>query len=155
MAGFGVTMVGLSILIQRRHAQICAQHDLTPAQAQLLCMIKDQPRGMKELAQIMNMERPGLTGLVIRAEKLGLVERRILGHDRRAVTVSTTPQGQKAVESLYADIDDCLPDIVKDLPAEDRSNFEHVLDALAETMASPLLCARTGPADPCRSSVTE
>ena len=139
MAGFGITMVGLSILIQRRHAQICAEHDLTPAQAQLLCMIKDQPRGLKELAHLMGLERPGLTGLVIRAERVGLVQRDTVGHDRRAVTVSTTPLGQKAVESLYADIDACVPDVLESLPAADRATFEQLLAHLADAMKSPLL----------------
>ncbi|MBL7254073.1 MarR family winged helix-turn-helix transcriptional regulator [Paractinoplanes lichenicola] len=144
MTGFGITMVGLSVLIQRRYAQICAEHDLTPAQAQLLCMIKDQPCGMRELAPLMGMERPGLTGLVIRAEKLGLVQRDSPGRDRRAVVVSTTPFGQKTVEALYADIDASVPDLLNDLPAAGRASFEHVLQALAEAMKSPMLHPKPG-----------
>ncbi|WP_067500948.1 MarR family winged helix-turn-helix transcriptional regulator [Actinoplanes sp. TFC3] len=144
MAGLGTTMLGLSVLIQRRHAQICAEHDLTPAQALLLCMLKERPRGMKELAQGMGLERPGLTGLVIRAEKLGLVQRDTHGLDRRAVTVSTTPLGQKSVESLYAAIDDCVPEVLAGLPAADRATFERLLNTLAGALEMPLLFTKPG-----------
>jgi DNA-binding MarR family transcriptional regulator len=139
MGGFGIAMVGLSILIQRRHARICAEHDLTPAQAQLLCMIKDRPRGMTELAQLLGMERPGLTGLVIRAEKLGLVRRDTPDRDRRAVILSATPLGRKTVESLYADIDALVPTVLDGLPPADRATFEHLMNTLTGTMDGPML----------------
>lgn len=136
--GFGATLVGLAVLIQRRHAQICAEHDLTPAQAQLLCMIKDQPRGMTELAQLMGLAKPGLSGLVDRAERRGLVCRNTPGYDRRAVTLSTTPLGKDAIEALFADVSDRLPDILEGLSAQDQHLFEHLVNAVAATAGVPL-----------------
>ncbi|WP_233625258.1 MarR family winged helix-turn-helix transcriptional regulator [Actinoplanes sp. ATCC 53533] len=137
--GFGASLVGLAVLIQRRHAQICAEHDLTPAQAQLLCMIKDRPRGMTELAQLMGLAKPGLSGLVDRAERRGLVRRNTPERDRRAVTLSTTPLGKEAVDALFADVSDRLPDILEGLSAQDRHVFEHLVNAVVATSGGPPL----------------
>lgn len=136
--GTGTILVGLSVLIQRRFAQICADHDLTPAQAQLICMIEDQPCGMTQLATQMGLAKNGLSGLVDRAEKRGLVQRGTPGHDRRAVTLSVTPLGKKAVEAFHADINDRLPDILDNLPPADRRLAEQLLVTIATFAGVPL-----------------
>ncbi|MFC7534375.1 MarR family winged helix-turn-helix transcriptional regulator [Actinoplanes sp. GCM10030250] len=126
----GSQLVGLSVLVQRRHAQICADHCLTPAQAQLLCMLKDQPRGMSELAGLLGLAKPGLSGLVDRIERRGLVRRETPEHDRRAVMLHTTPLGKETVDALWADVGASLPDILDVLPAEDRVHFERMVTAI-------------------------
>jgi DNA-binding MarR family transcriptional regulator len=143
--GFGARLVGLSVLIQRRYAQICADHDLTPAQAQLLCMIKDQPLGMSQLAKVMGLAKNGLSGLVDRAEKRGLVCRETPGHDRRAVTLSVTPLGRQTVGALFADVNARLPDILDSLPAEDQQAVDRLLTAIAAVTGAPLLFGGAGP----------
>ena len=42
--GYGDKLFWLSVLVQRRYAQICAGYDLTPMQATLLCAVKDEPK---------------------------------------------------------------------------------------------------------------
>ncbi|MEV6305244.1 MarR family transcriptional regulator [Actinoplanes sp. NPDC051861] len=128
--GFGFRLVGFSALVQRRHAQICADHDLTPAQAQLLCMLRDQPRGMSELAGLLGLAKPGLSGLVDRTERRGLVRRETPSHDRRAVLLHTTPQGRETVEALWTDVGARLPDMFLGLPAADRADFERIVTAI-------------------------
>lgn len=124
--GISAALVRLSFLVQRRYAQICAQHDLSPAQAQLMCVIKDQPRGMTELTHMLGLERPGLTGLVDRIERRGLLRRETAQHDRRAVTVALTPHGKEITEVFYAEVTDSLQRIVAHLPADDRRQFENI-----------------------------
>lgn len=70
-----VALVRLSFLVQSVYAEVCAKHDLSPSQAQLLCVIKDQPRGMTELTRLLRLERPGLSGLVDRIERRGAAPR--------------------------------------------------------------------------------
>ncbi|MDI6100221.1 MarR family winged helix-turn-helix transcriptional regulator [Actinoplanes sp. NEAU-A12] len=125
--GFGNTLVYLSLLIQRRYAQICADHDLTTAQAQLLCTVKDQPRGMGELSQLLGLAKPGLSGLVDRTERRGLVQRVASDRDRRACTVISTPLGKEVGNALYADVAARLPDIFGHLPAADRRVLEELV----------------------------
>jgi DNA-binding MarR family transcriptional regulator len=119
--GFGERLIGLSMVIQRRYMQICADHDLTPAQAQLLCTIKDQPQFMAELASSLGMAKNALSQLVDRTERRGLVQRECQVNDRRMVMLTVTPSGKQAAEAVHADIADNLPDITGDLSDEERS----------------------------------
>ncbi|HZM75219.1 MAG TPA: MarR family transcriptional regulator [Candidatus Limnocylindrales bacterium] len=121
-----VALIRLSFLVQSIYAQMCAKHDLSPAQAQLLCVIKDRPRGMSELAGLLRLERPGLSGLVDRIERRGLVRRDTPVHDRRAVTLTPSPRGQKIVEAFYAEVSDRLLEVIAHLPAADRRQFERI-----------------------------
>jgi DNA-binding MarR family transcriptional regulator len=135
--GAGAALVGLAVLIQRRYAEMCAEHDLTPAQAQLLCMLKDQPRGLTDLSRLLGLARPGLSGLVDRTERRGLVRRDNPAHDRRAVTLHTTPLGKKTVDALYADVTKRLPDLLDHLPADERRAFERTVTEIAAAAGMP------------------
>lgn len=136
--GFGNDLVWLSVLVQRRYAQICADHDLTSAQATLLCVLKDQPQGMGELAQLLGVAKNALSGLVDRTERRGLVQRETLQHDRRAVALSTTALGKEIVGALYADVAERMPVITSALPAVERHQFA---DSVARITASARLTA--------------
>ena len=133
--GFGNNLVWLSVLVQRRYTQICADHDLTSTQATLLCVIRDQQQGMGELAQLLGVAKNALSGLVDRMERRGLVRRETLGHDRRAVTLSTTALGQEIVGALYADVADRMPDIAGALSPDER----HQLAEAVARITAPAL----------------
>ncbi|WP_051571732.1 MarR family winged helix-turn-helix transcriptional regulator [Cryptosporangium arvum] len=143
--GAGAALVGLAALIHRRYSEICAVHDLTPAQAQLLCMLKDRPRGLTELSRLLGLARPGLSGLVDRIERRGLVQRDNPAHDRRAVTLSTTPLGQQIVDALYVDITSQLPDLLDDVAPDDRRIFERVASDIAAGGGFPGTCGGSCP----------
>jgi DNA-binding MarR family transcriptional regulator len=130
-------LVRLSFLVQSIYAQLCAKHDLSPAQAQLMCVIKDRPRGMTELTRMLRLERPGLSGLVDRTERRGLVRRSTAVHDRRAVTLAPTPRGKKIVEAFYAEVSDRLLKAVAHLPAADRRRFERIATDIVTTECVP------------------
>jgi DNA-binding MarR family transcriptional regulator len=119
-------LVRLSFLVHSIYADVCAKHDLSPAQAQLLCVIKDQPRGMTELSRILGLERPGLSGLVDRVQRRGLVLREGVRHDRRAVLLTPTPTGKRVVEEFYGEVSDRLRRLVAGLPAAERRQFERI-----------------------------
>ncbi|GIE76908.1 transcriptional regulator [Actinoplanes philippinensis] len=139
--GFGNNLVYLSVLIQRRFTQLCAEHDLTNAQAHLLCLVKDRPHGMSELGPLLGLAKPGLSGLVDRTERRGLVQRCSAEHDRRACTVSSTPLGKEIGDALYADVAARLPGIVDQLSPADRRLLEELVAAVIGATAS----------DPCRA----
>ncbi|MEU4626743.1 MarR family winged helix-turn-helix transcriptional regulator [Actinoplanes sp. NPDC023801] len=142
--GFGNTLVRLSVLIQRRYAQICADHDLTVAQAQLLCAVKDEPRGMSELAQLLGLAKPGLSGLVDRTVRRGLVERVACPNDRRACSVAGTPMGKEIGRAMYRDVAIRLPDIFDGLPESDRRVLEELVSAaIGSPVSGP--CLEDGP----------
>ncbi|WP_436535207.1 MarR family winged helix-turn-helix transcriptional regulator [Actinoplanes sp. HUAS TT8] len=128
--GFGDMLLGLSHLIQRRHVQICAEHDLTPAQSQLLCTIKDEPRRMVDLAAQLGMAKPALSQLIDRIESRGLVRRTTDGQDRRVVMIHATPEGQKIGRALYEDVDARLPDVLAALSSADQERFAQLVAAI-------------------------
>jgi DNA-binding MarR family transcriptional regulator len=142
-----VALIRLSFLVQSIYAQLCAKHDLSPAQAQLLCVIKDRPRGMTELSGMLRLERPGLSGLVDRIERRGLVRRDTPAHDRRAVTLTPTPRGKKVVEAFYAEVSQRLREVVAHLPAADRRRFERIATIIVTTECVPAVFG-AGPHEP-------
>jgi DNA-binding MarR family transcriptional regulator len=81
---------------------------------------------MTELARMLRLARPGLSGLVDRVERHGLLRRDTPEHDRRVVTLSLTPRGKETVEAFYAEVSDRLVKVVAHLPASDRRQFERI-----------------------------
>jgi DNA-binding MarR family transcriptional regulator len=142
--GFGNDLVWLSVLVQRRYAQICADHDLTSAQATLLCVIRDQSLGMGELAQELDMAKNALSGLVDRMERRGLVRREARQHDRRAITLSTTALGKEIVGALYADVSDRMTDVAGALPADERRRFADAVARITASAKAPAPAGRPG-----------
>jgi DNA-binding MarR family transcriptional regulator len=135
-------MVRLSFLVQSVYAEMCARHDLSPAQAQLLCVIKDQARGMTELARMLRLERPGLSGLVDRIERRGLLLRSTAEHDRRVVTLTPTARGQQVAEAFYAEVSDRLLEVVAHLSADDRHQFERIATSIVHATCVPAVFGR-------------
>lgn len=127
---FGHHLVHLSTLIHRRYAQICADHDLTTAQAHLLCAVKDAPRGLSELGPLLGLARPGLSGLIDRAESRGLVQRITSATDRRALTLASTPLGKRTADALWADVGTRLPEVLDHLPPTDRADLARLVAAV-------------------------
>jgi DNA-binding MarR family transcriptional regulator len=130
--GYGDKLFWLSVLIQRRYAQICSEYDLTPMQATLLCAIKDEPRRMSYLATSLGMTKNALSQLVDRTERRELVSRASLEQDRRVIMLGVTPAGKVLAEAVYAATAKYLPDIAEDLDAEDQREFERVATAVVD-----------------------
>ena len=125
-------------------------HDLSPAQAQLLCVIKDRPRGMTELTRVLGLERPGLSGLVDRVQRRGLVLREGVRHDRRAVLLTPTPAGKRVVEEFYGEVSDRVRRLMAGLPAADRRQFERIGSRI---LADHCVPAVFGPPDQVPASI--
>jgi DNA-binding MarR family transcriptional regulator len=99
--------------MQHRLAQLVADHDLTGSQYNVLRILRDEGRPMPclKIAQRTITVVPGITGLVDRLEKRGLVKRDRSTEDRRVVDVSLTDEG----EELLSRIDEPMSDLHKKL----------------------------------------
>jgi DNA-binding MarR family transcriptional regulator len=120
-------LVQLSHLVQDAFTRVAALHGLTPAQGRLLCVLAQAPRGMAELARAFGVERAALTGLIDRAERRGLVERRGVPGDRRAVRVSLTPDGSSTSERFHAAVTAELLRLLDPLAPPERAAFRAAL----------------------------
>jgi DNA-binding MarR family transcriptional regulator len=134
---YGDKLFWLSVLIQRRYAQICAEYDLTPSQATLLCAIKDEPRQMAYLATSLGMTKNALSQLVDRTERRDLVRRMNSEQDRRVIMLGVTPPGKVLAEAIYAETTKRLPDIAENLDADDQRDFERVATAIVDAAGVP------------------
>ncbi|AGL18781.1 MarR family winged helix-turn-helix transcriptional regulator [Actinoplanes sp. N902-109] len=130
---YGDKLFWLSVLIQRKYAQICTEFDLTPAQATLICAVRNEPRQMAYLAASLGMTKNALSQLVDRTARRELVTRAGSAQDRRVVMLSATPTGKVLAEAFYAEITKRLPEIASHLGADDQRDFERVATAVVET----------------------
>jgi DNA-binding MarR family transcriptional regulator len=136
---YGDKLFWLSVVIQRKYAQICAEFDLTPSQATLLCAVRNEPRQMADLAASLGMTKNALSQLVDRTARRELVGRESSAQDRRVVMLSATPTGKVLAEAIYAEIAKRLPEIARNLDADDQRDFERVATAIVDTsdLSSP------------------
>jgi DNA-binding MarR family transcriptional regulator len=87
--------------MQIQFARLFGRHDLTPAQYNILRILRGEgkPLPILEIADRMIAVVPGITGLIDRLEKKGLVVRERCETDRRVIFVAPT---EKAIQLLDA-----------------------------------------------------
>ena len=86
-------LVQSSFLVQAVLDQAAAEHDVSIVQARLLGVLRDREPRMAQLAQLLELTKSSITGLVDRAEKRGLLRRAPNPVDGRATDVFLTAEG--------------------------------------------------------------
>ncbi|WP_218639508.1 MarR family winged helix-turn-helix transcriptional regulator [Streptomyces acidiscabies] len=89
------------------------------------------PRRVTELARSEQMSQPGVTQVITRLERDGLVERRPDPADGRASLVHITDAGRAIGEARYADRSRHLVGLVAELTPDERQALAAALPALA------------------------
>jgi DNA-binding MarR family transcriptional regulator len=125
-------LIQLSRLVQAVFARVAERHELTPMRARLLCVLAERSRGMAELAREFGVEKAALTGLVDRAERHGMVERRAVPGDRRAVSVALTPAGLRTASGFHAEVTTELGRLTASLTAGERASFRMALATITQ-----------------------
>lgn len=94
----------VSNLFDRRWGALSQTADITSAQWLTLGLLEreDKADGMTptELCRRLCVSKQNMTGMILRLEKKGLIERRPDPHDRRSFRVKATPAGSKAIQRL-------------------------------------------------------
>ncbi len=116
----------LSFLIQGLLQRRAAEHDLSMIQTRLLGVLRDRRPGMNELAQVLDLDKSSVSGLVDRAERRGLVVRAPSTTDRRAVLVLLTDAGRALASDVAVRFAADMSTLLDGWPAADR----RVLSAL-------------------------
>jgi DNA-binding MarR family transcriptional regulator len=97
---------GLLEVTKRTHhvlSSVAARHDLTAQQVGLLRLL-DEPVSMRAFAEELACDPSNVTGLVDRAERLGLVERMSDPGDRRVRMLTLTPKGRRLRDRINRDV---------------------------------------------------
>jgi DNA-binding MarR family transcriptional regulator len=99
--------------LQIRFARLLREHGLTPSQYNVLRILRGEgkPLPILEIAARTITVVPGITGLIDRLERAGLVNRVRCETDRRVIYAALTDQGAKAL----ADLDEPLADLHRKL----------------------------------------
>lgn len=121
------SLVRLSHEVQHVFTDVSREHDLTPQQAQLLCVLAAGPHRMTQLTRMLHLEKSSVTGLVDRVERRGLAERMRDGHDRRACSVALTAEGKRLAHRVHDAVVRRLAGVLDGISAADAERLTSVL----------------------------
>lgn len=137
--GVASGLVRLSFLVQSVYSEVCQEFDLTPQQAQLLCVLADSGSNMANLGQKLGLEKSSITGLVDRVEKKGLLRRTQSSEDGRSVTVELTKSGTKIASAFHAKTTSRLNETVSCMPADVRRTFASIAGRIVGEHQVPIV----------------
>ncbi|GAB3392040.1 hypothetical protein GCM10027568_18610 [Humibacter soli] len=111
--------------------KLAADNDLSLTQLRVLAILRDRRPRMSDLVDHLGLEKSTLTGLVSRAEALGLVTRAPNPVDRRAVDVMLSDEGARLAEQLTDEFTRTLQSMLGSLdPSEQRALGQLLAKAL-------------------------
>lgn len=109
--------------------------ELTLARFDLLMqLLREDGQTSASLSRQMLVTAGNLTGLVDRAERDGLVERRPDAQDRRQSRVHLTPKGQRLARRAMKRHHDLADELVAPLDRKDREALRRLLGQLREAL---------------------
>ncbi len=100
-------------------------------------LLRDDGQTLASLSRHMLVTAGNLTGLVDRAERDGVVERRPDPKDRRLTRVFLTPQGQRLARKAIRRHHDLAEELVAPLERKDREALRQLLGQLREALEEP------------------
>ncbi|MFD0683154.1 MarR family winged helix-turn-helix transcriptional regulator [Actinomadura fibrosa] len=134
------TMLRAQVRISRRlQADLLAGHDLALGSYDVLMHLGEAPGGrlrMNDLADRVLLSRSGLTRLVDRLQREGLVVRESCTSDARGLYAVLTPAGRDRLDEAAPAYRQGVRDyVLSRLDDEDLRTFGHILDKLADEPA--------------------
>lgn len=121
--------------VQIRFERLFRRHGLqSGSQYNVLRILRGegQPMRVLDVAQRTITEVPGITGLVDRLERAGLVERRRCPEDRRVVYVSITPKGLQVLAGLEAPLAELHREVMGHLSQAELRELTRLLEKVRE-----------------------
>ena len=117
--------------------QVSTAGDLSATASSALNRLgRDGALSVTELAQAQRASQPGMTQLVTRMEREGLVRRTAKTDDRRTVLVEATEAGLELLKLRRAERADALQQTLGRLAPEDQAAIAAALPALARLVES-------------------
>ena len=116
-------------VLSARSIAVSAPHGLPTGSLTVLALIAANPGSSQTaLAKRAGLNKSALVGIVDQLEQRGLVERDRAASDRRRYQVSVTPEGEKAMQALFALVDRKERDIRDALGKRDMTALLNLLD---------------------------
>jgi DNA-binding MarR family transcriptional regulator len=124
--GIRDALVQLSFAVQAALQRVADEQEISTVQLRLLGILRDREAGMLELSKLLGLDKSSVTGLVDRAERRALVERRGAQDDGRAVRVLLTARGRGIVRAVAKRVDGEIAQLVAGLVIADRSELSRL-----------------------------
>ncbi|WP_328320861.1 MarR family winged helix-turn-helix transcriptional regulator [Streptomyces sp. NBC_00388] len=137
--GIAAALVRTSFLVQAVYTEASREYGLPVQQAQLICLLMAQPRGMGELSSMLGLERSSMTGLVDRAQRRGLVHREPDPLDRRAVRVALSAEGARVAGDFRMDAAVRMEALADGIGPAERDRLAAVLGELVRGHEVPVV----------------
>jgi DNA-binding MarR family transcriptional regulator len=124
--------------------------DVTLPRFDLMAQLHKTPDGMtlSELSSRMMVSNGNLTALVERLVEAGQVERRPSPHDRRAVIVALTPDGERAFAAMAARHEGWIAQMTAALSDDEIEELMRLLGKFKASARAGILGAGQGSGDP-------
>ncbi|MFL6053778.1 MAG: MarR family winged helix-turn-helix transcriptional regulator [Actinoallomurus sp.] len=117
--------------------QAATAGDLSMSASSMLSRLRREgPQRLTELAHAEGISQPGMTQLVTRMEREGLVRRTASTDDRRGVVVEATDAGVDLVMCRRAERADALQQLIHRLDPHDQAAIVTALPALARLIGA-------------------
>src|SRR5262245_8666859 len=110
-----------------------AEYDLSLTQLRVLAILRNHEPTMAELADYLGLERSSVSGLIDRAAKRGLIEKRTHERDGRSVTLRLTDQARELAPELTSSIQRDLEPLASRLTAAEKRRLAELLGKLVAT----------------------
>jgi DNA-binding MarR family transcriptional regulator len=130
-------LVQMSYAVQQILTAVAAPEGLSLTQVRLLGVLRDRQLRILELAAILGLEKSSASGLIERAERRGLLERRTSSDDGRAVLVTLSPTGHELAARGRREVRDKLNTLTHDLPAAQAATLGALLNQVLESQSQP------------------
>ncbi|WP_109126448.1 MarR family transcriptional regulator [Dyella sp. C11] len=100
------------------------------SRVRILRRLSDEPKTLKQLADMTGNDAPATTVAVNDLEDRGLVERQPHPDNRRAKLVSLTPAGQKLVQQIHRSVRDDAPAAFQLLSKTDLGHLRRIVERI-------------------------
>jgi DNA-binding MarR family transcriptional regulator len=124
------------MLVHSAMTEAAGRFELSVLQGRLLGVLRDREPIMAELARLLDLDKSSATGLVDRAELRGLVSRRKVFGDARALRVALTRQGRDLTRLFVADVSASITALTDGLSDTDRRRLSLLASALVHRHAA-------------------
>jgi DNA-binding MarR family transcriptional regulator len=124
-------LVGVLEQLLRLLRQVSLTGDMSFSAAAVLSrLVREGPHRLTDLADREAVSQPGMTQLVSRLERDGLVERRPSADDGRVAIVHVTRAGRAIVERRRVQRAQAFDELLAQLSASDRASIDAAIPAL-------------------------
>jgi DNA-binding MarR family transcriptional regulator len=130
-----LNLVRTATALMRREAELLKAHDLTPAQFNVLRILRGAGKDgliCREIGERMLAYDPDVTKLVDRLEARGLAVRQRRVTDRRAITVNITADGLRLLDRADKPMLDLVVGLLGHLSGRQLKTLSRLLEAARE-----------------------